>query len=91
MVNGGGVIDKAVPAATDLLTAHPNINVLFGINNDSTLGIAQALRAEGKYNANWGIVASTDGSEASDGTLGKPKHPVESGAATRRMSSPSLL
>lgn len=75
MVNGGGVIDKAVPAATDLLTAHPNINVLFGINNDSTLGIAQALRAEGKYNANWGIIASTDGSAPAMAQLGNPNTP----------------
>lgn len=61
-VDGGGVIDKANPAATDLIQANPTMNVIFGINNDSSLGTMRALKAASKYTADWGVLASVDGS-----------------------------
>ena len=61
-VDGGGVIDQANPAATDLIQANPDMNVIFGINNNSSLGTVRALKAAGKYDAAWGVLASVDGS-----------------------------
>ncbi len=41
-VNGSGVRDASLEQATDALTANPDINIIFGINDDSTLGGVQA-------------------------------------------------
>lgn len=46
-VDGSGLKDKAVPVAADALTAHPDVNVIFGINDDSALGGMQAYEAAG--------------------------------------------
>lgn len=43
-VNGQGVRDKAMQAATDVLQAHPNLNGVFGINDDSALGALDAAQ-----------------------------------------------
>jgi ABC-type sugar transport system substrate-binding protein len=77
-VDGGGVIDKANPAATDLIQANPNMNVIFGINNDSSLGTLRALKAAGKYNAEWGVLGSVDGSAPVMVELGDPNTPYKS-------------
>ncbi|MFI5251381.1 MAG: substrate-binding domain-containing protein [Bacteroidota bacterium] len=45
-VNGEGVRDKALQAASDILQAHPNLDGIFGINDDSALG---ALDAVGQF------------------------------------------
>lgn len=76
-VNGGGVIDKANPAAADLLQAHPEVNVIFGINNDSSLGAIAAMKAAGSYAPDWGVVASVDGSEPVMAELGSDKSPLK--------------
>lgn len=47
-VDGSGAKDKAMAKATDALTAHPDINLIMGINDDSTLGGVQAYKAAGK-------------------------------------------
>lgn len=46
-VNGGGLKDTALDVSTDALTAHPEINVIFGINDDSALGATQAYEQAG--------------------------------------------
>lgn len=46
-INGQGLKDKAVEVATDALTADPDINVIYGCNDDSALGALQAYRAAG--------------------------------------------
>jgi len=46
-IDGSGLKDKAVTAAADALTAHPDVNVIFGINDDSALGGMQAYEAAG--------------------------------------------
>lgn len=46
-VNGEGVRDKAMQAAADVLQAHPDLNGIFGINDDSALG---ALDATAQFN-----------------------------------------
>ena len=46
-VDGQGLKEKAFKVAQDALTAHPEVNVLFGINDDSTTGAMAAYRAAG--------------------------------------------
>jgi len=77
MVDGGAVIDRANAAAADMLQAHPDINVIFGINNDSSLGALAALRATGNYSADWGVVSSVDGSEPVMSELGSNDSPLK--------------
>jgi len=43
-VNGQGVRDKALEAASDILQAHPNLNAIFGINDESALGGLDAVQ-----------------------------------------------
>ncbi len=43
-VNGQGVRDKALQAATDILQANPKLNGIFGINDDSALGALDAVQ-----------------------------------------------
>ena len=46
-VDGQGLKEKALKAAQDALTAHPDINAVFGINDDSTTGGMAAYKAAG--------------------------------------------
>ena len=46
-VDGQGLKEKALKVAQDALTAHPDINVIFGINDDSTTGGMSAYKAAG--------------------------------------------
>jgi ribose transport system substrate-binding protein len=46
-VNGKGLKDEAIKVAADALTAHPEVNVIFGINDDSALGGLQSFDAAG--------------------------------------------
>lgn len=43
-VNGEGVRDKAMQAASDILQAHPDLQGIFGINDDSALGALDAVQ-----------------------------------------------
>ncbi|MBI4548932.1 MAG: substrate-binding domain-containing protein, partial [Ignavibacteriae bacterium] len=43
-VNGEGVRDKAMQAASDILQAHPKLDGIFGINDDSALGALDAVQ-----------------------------------------------
>jgi len=67
-LDGGGVRDKAMAAAEDLLQSHPDANIIFGINGDSALGGLSAFEAAGRGKAKDGIpltelFLSIDGSE----------------------------
>ncbi|MEL6061924.1 MULTISPECIES: substrate-binding domain-containing protein [unclassified Methylobacterium] len=53
--------EKAVAVATDLLTANPGINVLFGANEGGTVGAVQAVRNAGLSGKVF--VFGTDGSK----------------------------
>lgn len=46
-VNGGGLKDQALDVSADAITAHPDINMIFGINDDSALGGTQAYQEAG--------------------------------------------
>ncbi|MBZ5638340.1 MAG: substrate-binding domain-containing protein [Acidobacteriia bacterium] len=43
-VNGQGVRDRSLEAASDVLLAHPDLDGIFGINDDSALGALDAVR-----------------------------------------------
>jgi ribose transport system substrate-binding protein len=46
-VDGQGLKEKALAVSQDALTAHPDVNTIFGINDDSTTGGMAAYRAAG--------------------------------------------
>ena len=46
-VNGQGLREPARQITADALTVHPDINVIFGVNDDSALGALAAYRAAG--------------------------------------------
>ncbi len=47
-VNGQGVRDRSLEAASDVLQANPDLNGIFGINDDSALGALDAVRQFGR-------------------------------------------
>jgi ribose transport system substrate-binding protein len=47
-LNGGGVRDRALKAADDMLQGNPNIKGIFGINDDSALGALSAAETRGR-------------------------------------------
>ncbi len=46
--NGGGVRDRAMKAADDMLQGSPNLKAIFGINDDTALGALSAAEARGR-------------------------------------------
>ena len=48
VLNGGGLRDKALKAAEDMLQGNPNLKGVFGINDDSALGALSAAEARGR-------------------------------------------
>ncbi|GAA4690876.1 substrate-binding domain-containing protein [Pseudonocardia yuanmonensis] len=44
----GYVVDKARPLATDMLTANPDLGLIFGQNEGSTIGAALAVKSAGR-------------------------------------------
>jgi ribose transport system substrate-binding protein len=48
VVEGGGATDKAFPVVQNALQAHPEIDVIFAINDTSALGAVQAVKDAGK-------------------------------------------
>jgi ribose transport system substrate-binding protein len=55
-LNGGGVRDRALKVAEDMLQAHPDLTGIFAINDEMALGALAAVRARGKTAANFTIV-----------------------------------
>jgi simple sugar transport system substrate-binding protein/ribose transport system substrate-binding protein len=53
--------EKAVSVANDILTAHPEINIIFAANEGGTVGAVQAVRNAGKQGKVF--VFGTDGSQ----------------------------
>ena len=43
-INGEGVRDRAMQVASDILQAHPDLDGIFGINDDSALGALDAVQ-----------------------------------------------
>jgi ribose transport system substrate-binding protein len=55
-LSGGGVRDRALKAAEDMLQAHPDLAGIFAINDESALGALAAARARGRTAGNFTIV-----------------------------------
>jgi len=55
-LEGFAVRDKAMTVMEDIIQAHPEVNVVFGINDDSALGALAAMEAAGKTKNNELIV-----------------------------------
>ncbi len=55
-VDAQGLKDTAVKVSADALTANPNVNIIFGINDDSALGGLQAFESQGGDTANLLVV-----------------------------------
>lgn len=67
-VPGEGQRDKAMRAAQDLLQANPDLNAIFGINDDSALGALAAVEAAGRQDTV--VIVGFDGTpEARDAIL----------------------
>ena len=47
-LTGGGVKDRAFRVAEDILQAHPDLDVVFAINDDTALGTVAAIEKAGK-------------------------------------------
>jgi ribose transport system substrate-binding protein len=47
-LNGGGVRDRALKAADDMLQAHPSISGIFAINDESALGVLSSAQSRHK-------------------------------------------
>ena len=65
--DGGYVRDKGFAAAQNLLEAHPNVNAIYGENEEMALGAAQAIDAQGlqHWDGNQGIITiGADGLES---------------------------
>jgi ribose transport system substrate-binding protein len=60
--DGGAVLDKATQTAENMIQAHPEANVWFGINDDSALGALRALKAAGRGTPETDLVVGFDGS-----------------------------
>ncbi len=56
VLNGGGVRDRALKAADDILQGHPDLRGIFAINDETALGAMAAARARGKTAANFTVV-----------------------------------
>ena len=64
IVNGGGLRDKALKVAEDVLQGHPDLRGIFTINDGMALGALAAARARGKTAANFTIVGYDASPEA---------------------------
>lgn len=64
VLNGGGVRDRALKTADDLLQAHPNLDGIFAINDESALGALSSATSHGKTGANFTIVGYDATTEA---------------------------
>lgn len=73
-VNGYGVRDKALRAAEDMLQAHPDLDIAFGINDDSALAIVDAVQEIGLKQI---LIAGIGGSEPIIKELLKPESPLK--------------
>jgi ribose transport system substrate-binding protein len=63
-LNGGGVRDRALKVAEDMLQAHPDLSGIFAINDEMALGALAAARARGRTAADFTIVGFDADSEA---------------------------
>lgn len=66
-VDGAAMKETAMQVSTDALTANPDINVIFGINDDSVLGAIQAAKTLNFDLTN--VITCTNGLEGNPGCI----------------------
>ncbi|UTW12843.1 ABC transporter substrate-binding protein [Marinobacterium rhizophilum] len=76
--NGGGAREGGLEKMTALMTAHPDIQGVFTINDPSALGAEQAAHQAGRSNF---VIVSIDGSPAALEQLSNPASLLEATAA----------
>ncbi|MFC6672882.1 ABC transporter substrate-binding protein [Marinobacterium aestuariivivens] len=76
--NGGGAREGGLEKMTALMTAHPDIQGVFTINDPSALGAEQAARQAGRDNF---VIVSVDGSPAALERLRAPDSLLQATAA----------
>ncbi len=79
---GNGVRDDSYAVAEDLLQAHPDVNIVYGINADSALGALAAFKAAGRGTATDGVpdtelFASIDGTDGELLEMVDPNSPLK--------------
>jgi ABC-type sugar transport system substrate-binding protein len=63
-LNGNWDRPTALSVANNLLTAHPDVNALFALNDDMAFGVASAVQARGKKLVLVGYNGAADGIQA---------------------------
>jgi ribose transport system substrate-binding protein len=88
-LNGGGVRDRALKIAEDMLQAHPDLTGIFAINDEMALGALAAAKARGKTPADFTIVGFDADPEAVTAIHGNTslkadivQHPDQIGSGT---------
>ena len=78
-VDGGGMIDQALNVSQDAFTSHPEINMVYGINDDSALGAYEAAKAAGLDATSSAMLICTCGMEGPPGyeAMMNPEHPLK--------------
>ena len=78
-VDGGGMIDQALDVSQDAFTSHPEINMVYGINDDSALGAYEAAKAAGLDATSSSMLICTCGMEGPPGydAMKDPEHPLK--------------
>jgi ribose transport system substrate-binding protein len=77
------VRDQALSATEDLLQAHPEVNVIYGGNGDSSLGALAALQGAGRGKAADVLLVSHDGTEPEITELVNPDSGLKLSVANR--------
>lgn len=62
-LNGNATRAESLNATLDVLQAHPEVNVFFGINGDSALGALDALKESGLATSDISLVCGIDATE----------------------------
>jgi ribose transport system substrate-binding protein len=81
--DGNCVRDQALSATEDLLQAHPEVNVIYGGNGDSSLGALAALQGAGRGKAGDVLLVSHDGTEPEIKELVNPDSGLKLSVANR--------
>lgn len=81
--DGKCVRDKALAAAEDLLQSHPEVNVIYGGNGDSSLGALAALQGAGRGKVGDVLLVSHDGTEPEIKELVNPDSGLKLSIANR--------
>jgi ribose transport system substrate-binding protein len=81
--DGNCVRDQALSATEDLLQAHPEVNVIYGGNGDSSLGALAALQGAGRGKAGDVLLVSHDGTEPEITELVNPDSGLKLSVANR--------